>query len=177
MELCLSGPAGKKNVKPLCELLGKFEIPNYSIVDRDEDELQETSEDHITTTERDFEGEVVDSFFACDNQGAFIALLESIDPFQRATCIKGNSKALKSACAVYGVNLRDPEYDFRGYRSLTGYSQTRPNHVRLCMHGFHRTRASCLASPSRRLLVLMAFPHVTKVLFARPWGLNADESD
>lgn len=105
---------GKKNVKPLCELLGKFEIPNYSIVDRDEDELQETSEDHITTTERDFEAEVVDAFFASDNQGAFIALLESIDPFQRATCIKGNSKALKSACAVYGVNLRDPEYDFRG---------------------------------------------------------------
>ena len=104
---------GKKNVEPLCELLGKFEIPNYSIVDRD-DELQETSGDHITTNGRDFEAEVVDAFFASDNQGAFIALLESIDPFQRATCIKGNSKALKSACAVYGVNLRDPEYDFRG---------------------------------------------------------------
>lgn len=104
---------GKKNVEPLCELLGKFEIPNYSIVDRD-DELQETSGDHITTNGRDFEAEVVDAFFASDNQGAFIALLESIDPFQRATCIKGNSKALKIACAVYGVNLRDPEYDFRG---------------------------------------------------------------
>lgn len=57
---------GKENVKPICELLGKFEIPNYSIVDRDAG-LPETSGDHITTIERDFEGEVVDSFFASDN--------------------------------------------------------------------------------------------------------------
>lgn len=104
---------GKKNVEPLCELLGKFEIPNYSIVDRD-DELQETSGDHITTTGRDFEAEVVDAFFASDNQGAFIALLESIDPFQRATSIKGNCRALKNARTVYGVSLPGAEYDFRG---------------------------------------------------------------
>lgn len=104
---------GKKNVEPLCELLGKFEIPNYSIVDRD-DELQETSGDHITTTGRDFEAEVVDSFFTSDNQGAFIALLESIDPFQRATSIKGNCRALKNARTVYGVSLPGAEYDFRG---------------------------------------------------------------
>lgn len=104
---------GKKNVEPLCELLGKFEIPNYSIVDRD-DELQETSGDHITTTGRDFEAEVVDAFFTSDNQGAFIALLESIDPFQRATIIKGNCRALKNARTVYGVSLPGAEYDFRG---------------------------------------------------------------
>lgn len=105
--------AGGKNVEPLCELLGKFEIPIYSIVDRD-DELQETSGDHITTTGRDFEAEVVDAFFASDNQGAFIALLESIDPFQRATSIKGNCRALKNARTVYGVSLPGAEYDFRG---------------------------------------------------------------
>lgn len=104
---------GKKNVEPLCELLGKFEIPNYSIVDRD-DELQETSGDHITTTGRDFEAEVVDAFFASDNQGAFIALLESIDPIQRGTSIKGNCRALKNARTVYGVCLSGAEYDFRG---------------------------------------------------------------
>lgn len=75
MELCHQA-GGKENVKPLGELLDKFKIPNYSIVDRDA-ELPETSGDHITTIERDFEAEVIDSFFASDNQGAFIALLES----------------------------------------------------------------------------------------------------
>lgn len=33
---------------------------------------------------------------------------------QRATSIKGNSKALKNACAIYDVSLTDPEYDFQG---------------------------------------------------------------
>lgn len=86
---------GKENVKPLGELLDKFKIPNYSIVDRDA-KLPETSGDHITTIERDFEAEVIDSFFASDNQGAFIALLESTNS-QRATSINGNSNALNKA--------------------------------------------------------------------------------
>ena len=55
------------------------------------------------TTGRDFEAEVVDAFFASDNQGAFIALLESIDPFQRATSIKGNSNALKKGL-IFNLN-------------------------------------------------------------------------
>ena len=105
---------GKKNVEPLCELLDKFEIPNYSIVDRDNDSL-ETSGDHITTTERDFEAEVVNSFFVNDNQSAFIAFLESTGA-QRATSIKGNSNALKSARTIFGVSLPDSEYDFQGSR-------------------------------------------------------------
>lgn len=113
MELCQSRLAGKKNVDPLCELLDKFEIPNYSIVDRD-DEPRKAAGDHITTTGRDFEVEVVEAFFASDNQSAFIALLESVDPFQRATRIKGNSKALNNARTVYGVSLPGAEYDFRG---------------------------------------------------------------
>lgn len=91
---------GKENVKPLGELLDKFKIPNYSIVDRDA-ELPETSGDHITTIERDFEAEVIDSFFASDNQGAFIALLESTNS-QRATSIKGNSNALIKALLDQG---------------------------------------------------------------------------
>lgn len=103
---------GKENVKPLGELLDKFKIPNYSIVDRDA-ELPETSGDHITTIERDFEAEVIDSFFASDNQGAFIALLESTNS-QRATSIKGNSSALIKASAIYDVCLPDSEYDFQG---------------------------------------------------------------
>lgn len=103
---------GKENVKPLGELLDKFKIPNYSIVDRDA-ELPETSGDHITTIERDFEAEVIDSFFASDNQGAFIALLESTNS-QRATSIKGNSNALIKASTIYDVCLPDSEYDFRG---------------------------------------------------------------
>lgn len=103
---------GKKNVEPLCELLNKFEIPNYSIVDRDNDSL-ETSGDHITTTERDFEAEVIETIFVNRNQSSFITLLEATDR-QRATSIKGNSKALKNACAVYGVSLTGPEYDFQG---------------------------------------------------------------
>lgn len=106
---------GKRNVEPLCELLDKFEIPNYSIVDRDK-EPQETSGGHITTTERDFEAEVVDAFFANDKQSTFIALLESAAPLQRATSIQGNSNALKNARAVYGVSLPDPEYNFQGPR-------------------------------------------------------------
>lgn len=116
---------GKKNVEPICELLDKFEIPNYSIVDRDDDELQETSGGHIKTTERDFEGEIVESFFASDNQSAFIALLESVDRFQRATSIKGNSKTLKKACAVYGVCLTDSEYDFQGSEFDGEFADTR----------------------------------------------------
>lgn len=103
---------GKENVKPLGELLDKFKIPNYSIVDRDA-ELPETSGDHITTIERDFEAEVIDSFFASDNQGAFIALLESTNS-QRATSIKGNSNALIKASTIYDVCLPDSEYDFQG---------------------------------------------------------------
>lgn len=103
---------GKENVKPLGELLDKFKIPNYSIVDRDA-ELPETSADHITTIERDFEAEVIDSFFASDNQGAFIALLESTNS-QRATSIKGNSNALIKASTIYDVCLPDSEYDFQG---------------------------------------------------------------
>lgn len=103
---------GKENVKPLGELLDKFKIPNYSIVDRDA-ELPETSGDHITTIERDFEAEVIDSFFASDNQGAFIALLESTNS-QRATSIKGNSNALNKASTIYDVCLPDSEYDFQG---------------------------------------------------------------
>lgn len=103
---------GKENVKPLGELLDKFKIPNYSIVDRDA-ELPETSGDHITTIERDFEAEVIDSFFASDNQGAFIALLEWTNS-QRATSIKGNSNALIKASTIYDVCLPDSEYDFQG---------------------------------------------------------------
>lgn len=103
---------GKENVKPLGKLLDKFKIPNYSIVDRDA-ELPETSGDHITTIERDFEAEVIDSFFASDNQGAFIALLESTNS-QRATSIKGNSNALIKASTIYDVCLPDSEYDFQG---------------------------------------------------------------
>ena len=103
---------GKENVKPLGELLDKFKIPNYSIVDRDA-KLPETSGDHITTIERDFEAEVIDSFFASDNQGAFIALLESTNS-QRATSIKGNSNALNKASTIYDVCLPDSEYDFQG---------------------------------------------------------------
>lgn len=103
---------GKENVKPLGDLLDKFKIPNYSIVDRDA-KLPETSGDHITTIERDFEAEVIDSFFASDNQGAFIALLESTNS-QRATSIKGNSNALNKASTIYDVCLPDSEYDFQG---------------------------------------------------------------
>lgn len=103
---------GKENVKPLGDLLDKFKIPNYSIVDRDA-KLPETSGDHITTIERDFEAEVIDSFFASDNQGAFIALLESTNS-QRATSIKGNSIALNKASTIYDVCLPDSEYDFQG---------------------------------------------------------------
>lgn len=103
---------GKENVKPLGELLDKFKIPNYSIVDRDA-KLPETSGDHITTIERDFEAEVIDSLFASDNQGAFIALLESTNS-QRATSIKGNSNALNKASIIYDVCLPDSEYDFQG---------------------------------------------------------------
>ena len=103
---------GKKNVEPLCELLDKFEIPNYSIVDRD-NEPREASGNHITTTERDFEAEVIETIFVNRNQSSFITLLEATDR-QRATSIKGNSKALKNACAVYGVSLSGPEYDFQG---------------------------------------------------------------
>lgn len=103
---------GKKNVKPLCELLDKFEIPNFSIVDRD-NEPREASGNHITTTDRDFEVEVVDAFFACYNQSAFIALLESTNS-QRATSIKGNSNALDRARTIYDVSLPDSEYDFQG---------------------------------------------------------------
>ncbi|MFR7797536.1 MAG: TOPRIM nucleotidyl transferase/hydrolase domain-containing protein [Collinsella sp.] len=98
---------GKKNVEPLCELLDKFEIPNYSIVDRDS-EPREASGNHITTTERDFEAEVIETIFVNRNQSSFITLLEATDR-QRATSIKGNSKALKNACAVYGVSLTGPE--------------------------------------------------------------------
>ena len=103
---------GKKNVEPLCELLDKFDIPNFSIVDRD-NEPREASGNHITTTDRDFEVEVVDAFFACYNQSAFIALLESTNS-QRATSIKGNSNALDRARTIYDVNLPDSEYDFQG---------------------------------------------------------------
>lgn len=103
---------GKKNVEPLCELLDKFEIPNYSIVDRD-NEPREASGNHITTSERDFEAEVIETIFVNRNQSSFITLLEATDR-QRATSIKGNSKALKNACAVYGVSLTGPEYDFQG---------------------------------------------------------------
>lgn len=103
---------GKENVKPLGELLDKFKIPNYSIVDRDA-KLPETSGDHITTIERDFEAEVIDSFFASDNQGAFIALLESTNS-QRATSINGNSNALNKASTIYDVCLPYSEYDFQG---------------------------------------------------------------
>ena len=103
---------GKKNVEPLCELLDKFEIPNYSIVDRD-NEPREASGNHITTSERDFEAEVSETIFVNRNESSFITLLEATDR-QRATSIKGNSKALKNACAVYGVSLTGPEYDFQG---------------------------------------------------------------
>ena len=103
---------GKKNVEPLCELLDKFEIPNYSIVDRD-NEPREASGNHITTTERDFEAEVIETIFVNRSQSSFITLLELTDR-QRATPIKSNSKALKNACAVYGVSLMDPEYNFQG---------------------------------------------------------------
>ena len=103
---------GKKNVEPLCELLDKFEIPNYSIVDRD-NEPREASGNHITTTQRDFEAEVIETIFVNRNQSSFITLLEATDR-QRATSIKGNSKALKNACAVYGASLTGPEYDFQG---------------------------------------------------------------
>lgn len=104
---------GKENVGPLCELLDEFEIPSFSIVDRDNG-APNTSGDHITTTERDFEAEVIDALFVKGNQSSFITLLESEDRLQRATPIKGNSNALKKACAAYGVNLTDPEYDFQG---------------------------------------------------------------
>lgn len=104
---------GKGNVGPLCELLDKFEIPNYSIVDRDSG-VPDTLGDHITTTARDFEAEVIDVLFAKGNQSAFIALLTSEDRLQRATPIKGNSKTLEKACAAYSVNMTDPEYNFSG---------------------------------------------------------------
>ena len=104
---------GKGSVEPLCELLDEFEIPSYSIVDRDSGVLN-TSGDHITTTARDFEAEVIDALFAKGSQSAFIELLKSEDRLQRATPIKGNSNALKKACAAYGVNLTDLEYDFQG---------------------------------------------------------------
>ena len=104
---------GKGSVGPLCELLGEFEIPSYSIVDRD-GEAPNISGDHITTIGRDFEAEVIDALFAKGSQSVFIDLLESEDRLQRATPIKGNSNALKKACAAYDVNLTDPEYDFQG---------------------------------------------------------------
>lgn len=62
-------------------------------------------------------------------------------------------------------------------RSLTGNSPIRPNRVRLCMHGFHRIKVSCLVSLLQKLLVPMAFLYVMRVLFARPWGLNVSEPD
>lgn len=104
---------GKENVGPLCELLDEFEIPNYSIVDRDDGEPI-ASGDHITTTDWDFEAEVIDAFFAKGSQSTFITFLESEERRKRAVVIKGNSRALKKACATYNVSLMDSEYDFQG---------------------------------------------------------------
>ena len=104
---------GKENVGPLCELLDEFEIPNYSIVDRDDGEPI-ASGDHITTTDWDFETEVIDAFFAKGSQSTFITFLESEERRKRAVVIKGNSRALKKACATYNVSLMDSEYDFQG---------------------------------------------------------------
>lgn len=104
---------GKENVGPLCELLDEFEIPNYSIVDRDDGEPI-ASGDHITTTDWDFEAEVIDALFAKGSQSTFITFLESEERRKRAVVIKGNSRALKKACATYNVSLMDSEYDFQG---------------------------------------------------------------
>ncbi|OUN48157.1 hypothetical protein B5G20_01020 [Collinsella sp. An7] len=104
---------GKENVGPLCELLDEFEIPNYSIVDRDDGEPI-ASGDHITTTDWDFESEVIDALFAKGSQSTFITFLESEERRKRAVVIKGNSRALKKACATYNVSLMDSEYDFQG---------------------------------------------------------------
>lgn len=104
---------GKENVGPLCELLDEFEIPNYSIVDRDDGESI-ASGDHITTTDWDFEAEVIDALFAKGSQSTFITFLESEERRKRAVVIKGNSRALKKACATYNVSLMDSEYDFQG---------------------------------------------------------------
>lgn len=104
---------GKENVGPLCELLDEFEIPNYSIVDRDDGEPI-ASGDHITTTDWDFEAEVIGALFAKGSQSTFITFLESEERRKRAVVIKGNSRALKKACATYNVSLMDSEYDFQG---------------------------------------------------------------
>lgn len=104
---------GKENVGPLCELLDEFEIPNYSIVDRDDGEPI-ASGDHIATTDWDFEAEVIDALFAKGSQSTFITFLESEERRKRAVVIKGNSRALKKACATYNVSLMDSEYDFQG---------------------------------------------------------------
>lgn len=104
---------GKENVGPLCELLDEFEIPNYSIVDRDDGEPI-ASGDHITTTDWDFEAEVIDALFAKGSQSTFITFLESEELRKRAVVIRGNSRALKKACATYNVSLTDSEYDFQG---------------------------------------------------------------
>lgn len=104
---------GKENVGPLCELLDEFEIPNYSIVDRDDGEPI-ASGDHITTMDWDFEAEVIDALFAKGSQSTFITFLESEERRKRAVVIKGNSRALKKACATYNVSLMDSEYDFQG---------------------------------------------------------------
>ena len=98
---------------PLCELLDEFEIPNYSIVDRDDGEPI-ASGDHITTTDWDFEAEVIDALFAKGSQSTFITFLESEERRKRAVVIKGNSRALKKACATYNVSLMDSEYVFQG---------------------------------------------------------------
>lgn len=104
---------GKENVGPLCELLNEFEIPNYSIVDRDDGEPI-ASGDHITTTDWDFEAEIIDALFAKGSQSTFTTFLESEERRKRAVVIKGNSRALKKACATYNVSLMDSEYDFQG---------------------------------------------------------------
>ena len=105
---------GKKNVSPICKLLDEFEIPNYSIVDRDGEARIDTG-NHRTTDAWDFEAEIIDTLFSKKHQSLFMQLLKSEESQGRKTIIKGNSNALKKdAYKVYGFKLTGSEYNFQG---------------------------------------------------------------
>lgn len=69
---------GKESVPAVCDLLEKFGLDIHSIVDRDK-KAEVASGRRRTTSQQDFEAEVIDAMFANSRQDLFIKLLEQCD--------------------------------------------------------------------------------------------------
>lgn len=78
---------GKGSAPQICYILEKFEIPAYSIVDRDSGPVESGSRNN-TTIEADFEAEIIEALFSADKQSVFISLLESNSQYGRNTILQ-----------------------------------------------------------------------------------------